>query len=216
MALQYHIIPVTAFAQNATLLWCDVTGRAAIVDAGGDIDLLAASVEQRGLTLEKLLLTHGHIDHAGGAAELAARFGVKIEGPQRSESYWLDILPHQGRMFGFPPSDKLVPDRWLEEGETVTVGNEELEVLHCPGHTPGHVVFYSKPAGLLVVGDVLFQGSIGRTDFPMGNHQDLLDAIRTKLFTLPDETIVLPGHGPLTTIGEEKHHNPFVADARYR
>jgi len=216
MALQYHIIPVTPFAQNATLLWCTVTGQAAIVDAGGDIGQLAAAVRERGLTLEKLLLTHGHIDHAGGAAELAGEFGVKIEGPEHSESYWLDILPHQGRMFGFPPSDKLTPDRWLAEGDTVTVGEQVLEVRHCPGHTPGHVVFYSREAGMVIVGDVLFQGSIGRTDFPMGNHQQLLDAIRSKLFVLPDETVVLPGHGPATTIGEEKRHNPFVSDARYR
>ncbi|GGY09092.1 MBL fold metallo-hydrolase [Paludibacterium paludis] len=216
MALHYHIIPVTPFAQNATLLWCDATRKAAVVDAGGDIDRLAHAISERGLTLEKLLLTHGHIDHAGGAAELAGQFGVKIEGPEQSERFWLDKLPDQGRMFGFPSSAPLTPDRWLAEGDTVTVGEETLKVLHCPGHTPGHVVFHSESAGLLVVGDVLFQGSIGRTDFPMGDHQALINAIRGKLFALPDETVVLPGHGPLTTIGDERRDNPFVADARYR
>ena len=216
MALQYHVIPVTPFAQNCSVLWCDVSRRAAVVDAGGDIDLIRQFVEQHKLTVEKLLLTHGHIDHAGACASLAASLNVPIEGPQRSESFWLDQLPHQGQMFGFPPSAPLVPDRWLEEGDQVSIGNETLQVLHCPGHTPGHVVFYSASAHLLVAGDVLFQGSIGRTDFPMGNHQQLLDAIEQKLFALPDETVVITGHGPLTTLGEEKRHNPFVSSARYR
>jgi glyoxylase-like metal-dependent hydrolase (beta-lactamase superfamily II) len=216
MSLQFHLIPVTPFAQNCSVLWCDVTKQAAVVDAGGDIERIEAFIAQKGLTVEKLLLTHGHIDHAGGVAELAKKLGVKIEGPQRAESFWLDQLPQQGQMFGFKQSPALTPDRWLEEGEQVTVGNEVLEVIHCPGHTPGHVVFYSNSAELLVAGDVLFAGSIGRTDFPMGNHQDLVNAIRGKLFKLPDDTTVIPGHGPLTTIGEERRTNPFVSDARYR
>ncbi|MDN0081231.1 MBL fold metallo-hydrolase [Crenobacter sp. SG2305] len=216
MSLHYHLIPVTPFAQNCSVLWCDVTHRAAVVDAGGDIARIKAWVDAHGLSVEKLLLTHGHIDHAGGAAALAADLGVPIEGPQSAESFWLDQLPSQGQMFGFPRSEPLTPDRWLEEGDTVSVGDETLSVIHCPGHTPGHVVFYSAAAKLLVAGDVLFQGSIGRTDFPMGNHQQLLDAIRQKLFLLPDDTTVIPGHGPLTTIGAEKRHNPFVADPRYR
>lgn len=216
MSLQFKVIPVTPFAQNCSVLWCDATKQAAVVDAGGDIERILAFVKQQGLTVQKLLLTHGHIDHAGGAAELAKQLGVQIEGPQRAESFWLDQLPQQGQMFGFKPSPALTPDRWLEEGDTVSIGNETLAVIHCPGHTPGHVVFYSASAQLLVAGDVLFQGSIGRTDFPMGNHDDLINAIRSKLFLLPEHTTVIPGHGPLTTIGDERASNPFVADARYR
>ncbi|MDF0604609.1 MBL fold metallo-hydrolase [Neisseriaceae bacterium TC5R-5] len=216
MSLKFHVLPVTPFAQNCSILWCTHTHKAAVVDAGGDIEQILAWVQQQGLTVEKLLLTHGHIDHAGGAAALAAQLGVAIEGPQRAESFWLDQLPNQGQMFGFPRSEALTPTRWLEEGDSVTVGEESLQVIHCPGHTPGHVVFYSASAGLLIAGDVLFQGSIGRTDFPMGNHQQLIDAIQQKLFLLPDSTTVLPGHGPLTTIGAEKQSNPYVADPRYR
>ncbi|WP_293759554.1 MBL fold metallo-hydrolase [uncultured Aquitalea sp.] len=216
MSLRYHLIPVTPFAQNCSVLWCDATREAAVVDAGGDVERILAWLSERKLTVTKLLLTHGHIDHAGGAAELAERLGVAIEGPQEAESFWLDQLPHQGRMFGFPSVPALTPQRWLAEGDTVSVGRETLQVIHCPGHTPGHVVFYSPEAALLVAGDVLFQGSIGRTDFPMGNHQQLIDAIENKLFALPDEVVVIPGHGPLTTLGEEKRHNPFVSNARYR
>ncbi|RXZ44413.1 MBL fold metallo-hydrolase [Crenobacter cavernae] len=216
MALKFQIVPVTPFQQNCSILWCDATRRAAVVDAGGDIARIEAVVEQLGVSVEKLLLTHGHIDHAGAAAALAEKFGVKIEGPQKAETFWLDQLPQQGAMFGFPASAPLTPDRWLEEGDTVSIGDETLAVIHCPGHTPGHVVFYSEGAGLLVAGDVLFAGSIGRTDFPMGNHDDLIAAIRGKLFKLPDATVVIPGHGPNTTIGAERASNPFVADARYR
>ena len=215
MALQFEVIPVTPFEQNATLLWCDVTLRAAVVDAGGDLPRIHARIAAHGLTVDKLLLTHGHIDHAGGAAELAAELGVAIEGPHQAESFWLDQLPQQGKMFGFAPSAPLTPARWLAEGDRVSIGEEMLEVIHCPGHTPGHVVFYSASAGLLIAGDVLFAGSIGRTDFPMGNHQQLISAIRDKLFKLPGDTVVLPGHGPLTTLGDEKRHNPFVADPRF-
>ncbi|MEQ6291204.1 MBL fold metallo-hydrolase [Vogesella sp. GCM10023246] len=215
MALQLHVIPVTPFQQNCSVLWCDVSNEAAVVDAGGDIARIRAFVEAKGLKVTKLLLTHGHIDHAGGARALADALAVQIEGPQKAESFWLDQLPQQGQMFGFAPSPALTPERWLEEGDTVSIGNEVLEVLHCPGHTPGHVVFVSRAANLCVVGDVLFQGSIGRTDFPMGNHEQLIDAIRSKLFVLPDDMTVVPGHGPFTTIGDERRSNPFVADRRY-
>lgn len=215
MALQLHVIPVTPFQQNCSVLWCDASNEAAVVDAGGDIARIRAFVEAKGLKVTKLLLTHGHIDHAGGARALADALGVQIEGPQRAESFWLDQLPQQGQMFGFAPSPALTPERWLEEGDTVQVGREVLEVLHCPGHTPGHIVFVNRAANLCVVGDVLFQGSIGRTDFPMGNHEQLIDAIRSKLFALPDDMTVVPGHGPFTTIGEERRSNPFVADRRY-
>ncbi|OWY41058.1 hypothetical protein CEK28_01965 [Xenophilus sp. AP218F] len=216
MSLKYHILPVTPFAQNCSVLWCDQSGEAAVVDAGGDIDAIRAWLAGQNLVVAKLLLTHGHIDHAGGAARLAEALGAPIEGPERTESFWLDQLPSQGQMFGFPRSEPLTPDRWLNEGDTVSIGRETLNVIHCPGHTPGHVVFHSPAARLLVAGDVLFQGSIGRTDFPMGNHQQLIDAIQQKLFLLPDDTVVIPGHGPLTTIGEEKRSNPYVANPRYR
>lgn len=216
MALKYHVIPVTPFAQNCSVLWCDQTRRAAVVDAGGDLDRIRAFLASETLSVEKLLLTHGHIDHAGGAAALAEALGVAIEGPQQADSFWLEQLPQQSQAFGFPASDMLSPQRWLVDGDTVTIGQEVLRVIHCPGHTPGHVVFYSESAGLLIAGDVLFQGSIGRTDFPRGNHQDLLDSIHNKLFTLPDDTTVIPGHGPFTTLGDEKRSNPFVMNAIYR
>lgn len=215
MTLRYEILPVTPFQQNCTLLWCEATRRAAVVDAGGDLPAIVAAVERLGLTVDKLLLTHGHIDHAGAAAALAARLGVEIEGPQQEEAFWLDQLPQQGAMFGFPPAQPLTPQRWLEDGDQVSVGEEVLEVRHCPGHTPGHVVFISHTARLVIAGDVLFQRSIGRTDFPRGDFDQLAAAIRGKLFTLPDDYVVLPGHGPSTTIGEERLHNPFVSDRRY-
>jgi hydroxyacylglutathione hydrolase len=216
MALNYHVIPVTPFAQNCSVLWCDDTRRAAVVDAGGDLDRIGDFLQAENLTVEKLLLTHGHIDHAGAAAALAEALGVKIEGPQQADAFWLEQLPQQGQTFGFPPSAALTPARWLNDGDTVTIGNETLRVIHCPGHTPGHVVFYSESAHLLIAGDVLFQGSIGRTDFPRGNHQDLLDSIHNKLFALPDDVTVIPGHGPFTTLGDEKRTNPFVMNANYR
>lgn len=215
MALRFEVLPVTPFEQNCTLLWCDETRRAAVVDAGGDVARIRARIDALGVQVEKLLLTHGHIDHAGGCAELATALGVAIEGPHEAERFWLDQLPQQGKMFGFAHAEPLTPARWLNEGDQVSVGQQTLQVIHCPGHTPGHVVFYSASAGLLIAGDVLFAGSIGRTDFPMGNHQQLLHAIRSKLFALPDATRVLPGHGPFTTLGDEKRDNPFVADTRF-
>jgi glyoxylase-like metal-dependent hydrolase (beta-lactamase superfamily II) len=215
MALQLKVIPVTSFQQNCSVIWCDATRQAAVIDAGGDIARIRAFIDAQGLTVEKLLLTHGHIDHAGAARELADALGVAIEGPHPAESFWLDQLPSQGTMFGFPRAEPLTPERWLHEGDSVTVGQQQLEVLHCPGHTPGHVVFVSRAANVCIVGDVLFQGSIGRTDFPMGNHEQLIDAIRSKLFALPDDMTVVPGHGPFTTIGDERRSNPFVADRRY-
>jgi len=216
MALNFHVIPVTAFAQNCSVLWCDVTRRAAVVDAGGDLERILDFIQQHDLTVEKLLLTHGHIDHAGGAAALAQQLNVPIEGPQQQDAFWLDQLPAQGQSFGFESSDALTPARWLNDGDHVKIGNEDLRVIHCPGHTPGHVVFYSESAKLLIAGDVLFQGSIGRTDFPRGNHSDLINAIHNKLFILPDDTTVIPGHGPFTTLGDEKRNNPFVMNAGYR
>ncbi|MBS0355543.1 MAG: MBL fold metallo-hydrolase [Proteobacteria bacterium] len=210
--LRYKIVPVTPFEQNCSLLWCDVSRKAAVVDPGGDVDRITAAAEQLGVTVEKILLTHGHIDHAGGTAELARRLEVPVEGPQRDESFWIDALQQQSKMFGFPQVETFTPDRWLADGDVVTVGQEVLDVLHCPGHTPGHVVFFSPTARLAVVGDVLFAGSIGRTDFPRGSHADLVKSIRGKLWPLGNDVSFIPGHGPMSTFGEERDSNPYVGD----
>ena len=210
--MEYRVIPVTPFAQNCTLLWCEETKKAAVVDPGGDLGSIQAMIVKIGLTVEKILLTHGHIDHAGGAAELAARLQVPIEGPQREDAFWLDQLPSQCHMFGFPPVKALVPDRWLDEGDRVSVGNLVLDVLHTPGHTPGHICFFNGPAKVAIVGDVLFAGSIGRTDFPRGDYDTLIRSIRGKLWPLGDDVEFVPGHGPISTIGEERRSNPFVGD----
>lgn len=210
--LEYLILPVTPFAQNCTLLWEAATRRAAVVDPGGDVDEIIAAVADQGLTVEKILLTHGHIDHVGGAAALARQLNVPVEGPQRDDAFWLDALPEQCRMFGFPDAPPLAPDRWFEEGDTATVGGLALDVLHTPGHTPGHVCFIHRPSKLAIVGDVLFAGSIGRTDFPRGDHATLIRAIREKLFPLGDDFAFIPGHGPMSTFGEERRGNPFVGD----
>jgi hydroxyacylglutathione hydrolase len=210
--MNYKILPVTPFAQNCSLLWCEQTGRAAVVDPGGDLDHIVAAAVQQGVTIEKILLTHGHIDHAGGTAELASRLSVPVEGPQREDAFWIEQLPEQSRMFGFPPCAAFTPDRWLEGGDTVNFGNVMLEVLHTPGHTPGHVCFFHRPSRLAVVGDVLFAGSIGRTDFPRGNHEALIRSIRHRLWPLGDDVKFIPGHGPMSSFGEERQSNPFVAD----
>lgn len=212
MSLDYRIVPVTPFEQNCSLIWCTDTMRGAVVDAGGDTERLLAAAASLGVTVEKLLLTHGHIDHAGAAGVLAKTLGVQIEGPQREESFWIEQLPQQSRSFGFPPAQAFTPDRWLEDGDTVRVGNETLQVLHTPGHTPGHVVFFHAPSKLAIVGDVLFAGSIGRTDFPRGNHHALISSIRDKLWPLGSDVEFIPGHGPMSTFGEERRSNPFVAD----
>lgn len=210
--LQYRIVTVTPFQQNCSLVWCDASRKAAVVDPGGDLPRIRAAIDAEGLQLEKILVTHGHIDHAGATAALAREFGVPVEGPQREEQFWIDAMEQQGRMFGFPHGERFVPDRWLDDGDVVHVGNERLEVLHCPGHTPGHVVFFSPSARLALVGDVLFAGSIGRTDFPKGDMNTLLRSIRGKLWPLGDDVAFIPGHGPMSTIGEERRSNPFVAD----
>lgn len=210
MALQYKIVPVTAFEQNCSILWCDETLKAAVIDPGGDLHRINAVISELGVTLEAIWLTHCHIDHAGGTHELASTKNIPIVGPQKEEQFWIDMLPQQSAMFGFPACHGFTPDRWLEQGDEVVLGNQTLSVLHCPGHTPGHVVFYSEPSKLLVVGDVLFNGGIGRTDFPKGDHETLINAIRERLFILPDDTQFIPGHGPMSTIGHEKRTNPFV------
>jgi len=210
--LDFSIIPVTPFAQNCSLLWCTDTRRAAVVDPGGDVERILAAVEKAGVTVEKILLTHGHIDHAGATAELARMLDVPIEGPQEEERFWIDQLAEQSRMFGFPQVDNFTPDRWLNDGDQVSVGQVTLDVLHCPGHTPGHVVFFDPQSKLAIVGDVLFAGSIGRTDFPRGDHAALIGAIRSKLWPLGDDVRFIPGHGPMSTFGVERRSNPYVAD----
>jgi hydroxyacylglutathione hydrolase len=212
MSLNATIIPVTAFRQNCTVVWCDETKHAAAVDPGGDLDQIEAVLREEGLTLEKVLITHGHIDHAGAAAELAERAGVPIEGPHPDDKFWLDLLPEHGRNFGLGAARSFTPARWLQQGDTVSVGNESFEVRHCPGHTPGHIVFFHRGRQLALVGDVIFQGSIGRTDLPGGNHQQLLRSIRENLFPLGDEVRFVPGHGPMSSLGVERQYNPYVGD----
>lgn len=209
--MKYAIVPVTPFQQNATVLWCPETRLAAVCDPGGDLPAILKVLEREGLTLEKILVTHGHIDHAGGVADLAERLSVPVEGPQREDAFWIDAMPEQSRMFGFPSVRGFTPDRWLEHGDRVAVGNQQLDVIHCPGHTPGHVCFFHAPSRLALVGDVLFQGSIGRTDFPRGDHGTLIDSIRSRLLPLGDDVDFIPGHGPMSTLGEERRYNPFIA-----
>jgi glyoxylase-like metal-dependent hydrolase (beta-lactamase superfamily II) len=214
------VVPVTPYQQNCSILLCTQTGRSAVVDPGGDVERIRQALAQVGGTVEKILLTHGHIDHAGGAAELAEALGVPVEGPHRADKLLLDNLPLQGAQMGAPGSRALTPDRWLEEGETVTVGAQTFDILHCPGHSPGSVVFVWRrpPAepgqealqGFALMGDVLFRGSVGRTDLPGGSHEALITAIKTKILPLGDDVAFLPGHGPMSTIGEERVSNPFL------
>ena len=209
---QYLTIPVTPFAQNCSLVWCDQTQQAAVIDPGGDLDQILGEVERLGLTLGQIWLTHGHIDHAGGTGELAQRLDLPIIGPQEADQFWIDGLPKQSQMYGFPPARPFKPTRWLHDGDTVTVGQCTLQVRHCPGHTPGHVVFHSVEAKRAFVGDVLFAGSIGRTDFPKGDHDTLIASIKQRLWPMGDDTVFIPGHGPESTFGEERRYNPYVAD----
>jgi hydroxyacylglutathione hydrolase len=209
--LKAAIIPVTPLQQNCTLLWCTTTMKGAFTDPGGDLDRLRDAARQNKVTIEKILLTHGHIDHCGSAKILADELEVKIEGPHIADKFWIDRLAEDGARYGIL-GQPFESDRWLENGDTVSVGDLILDVYHCPGHTPGHVVFHHAPSKLAIVGDVLFQGSIGRTDFPMGNHQDLIDAITQRLWPLGGDTMFIPGHGPMSSFARERQTNPFVAD----
>ena len=211
-SLQCTIVPVTPYQQNCSIIKCTQTGKAAIVDPGGDVERIVETVAKMGGDVEKIILTHAHVDHCAASDVLRQQFGVLIEGPQEDDQFWLEKLPEWCRMSGFPPAAPFVPDRWLHDGDTVTVGNLEFQVIHCPGHTPGHVVFYQADEKIAWVGDVLFQGSIGRTDFPKGNHADLIASIREKLFPLGDDITFIPGHGPTSTFGQERRSNPFVGD----
>jgi len=210
--LAYLTVPVTPFAQNCSLAWCDQTQQAAVIDPGGDLDVVLAEVKRLGLQLGQIWLTHAHIDHAGGAGELAQRLGIPIIGPHPGDQFWIDGLPQQSKMFGFPPAQTFTPTRWLADGDSVSVGQCTLAVRHCPGHTPGHVVFHSPQAKRAFVGDVLFAGSIGRTDFPGGSLDQLLSSIRDRLWPMGDDTVFIPGHGPESTFGRERRSNPYVAD----
>lgn len=210
MALQIQVIPVTPFQQNAALLWDDVSKEAVLTDVGGEAERLLSAVSQHQLKLQAIWLTHGHLDHASGVADLTEQQSVPVLGPHQSDDYWLQALPEITVNYGFPVSKPLTPTRWLEDGDELSVGEHKFIVYHIPGHTPGHVVFYNQENNLLIAGDVLFRESIGRTDFPGGNHADLIHGIQSKLLTLPDSTRVLPGHGPMTTIGHEKLHNPYL------
>ncbi len=211
--MKLAIVPVTPFAQNCSLLVCEQTQRAAVFDPGGDLDRIDDALAETGARLEKVFLTHGHIDHCGQAGEYARRHGVPLEGPQIEDKFWIDQLPNQGKMFGFGTLQAFTPDRWLADGDTVAFGAVTLQVLHTPGHTPGHVVFFNAPSRLAIVGDVLFQGSIGRTDFPRGDHATLIASITGKLWPLGDDVAFVPGHGPMSTFGEERETNAFVADS---
>jgi glyoxylase-like metal-dependent hydrolase (beta-lactamase superfamily II) len=208
--MKFSVHPVTAYQQNCSLVWCESSGEAALIDPGGDGDYLLDVVRQAGVRVTQLLLTHGHIDHVGAAAELARTLGVPIVGPHGDDAFLLESLPQQAAMFSFPHAAALQPDQWLADGETVQIGHASLQVVHCPGHTPGHVVFFDPQSRHAFVGDVLFQGSIGRTAFPRGNHRDLIASIRDKLFPLGDDVAFIPGHGPMSTFGRERRSNPFV------
>ena len=206
------VAPVTPLAQNCTIVWCARSKKAAIIDPGGEVPRLLQALRDHDLTLEKIWITHGHLDHAGGTAALKAATGVPIEGPHRDDAFWIDQMDADGARWGMPEARSFTPDRWLENGDTVQLGETEFEVYHCPGHTPGHVVFFHRQARFAQVGDVLFQGSIGRTDFPRGNHQDLIAAITGKLWPLGDDVCFVCGHGPMSSFGAERRTNPFVAD----
>lgn len=210
--LQYQIVPVTPFQQNCTLFWCQQTKEAVVIDPGGDIELIQAAIKQQQLTLVKVLLTHAHIDHAGATQSVANFYNVPIEGPHQEDQFWIDLIPQQKARFGFKHAETFSTDRWLNQGDKVNFGNIELEVYFCPGHTPGHVVFYHAASKLAQVGDVLFHGSIGRTDFPRGDHARLISSIRENLFPLGDDVQFIPGHGPMSTFGAERKSNPHVSD----
>jgi len=206
------IAPVTPLQQNCTIVWCAKTKKAAIIDPGGEVQRLLAVLKEHDLTLEKIWITHGHLDHAGGTAALKELTGVPIEGPHPDDAFWIDQIDASGQKWGMPEARGFTPDRWLHDGDVVTLGETQFEVLHCPGHTPGHIIFFHREARFAQVGDVLFQGSIGRTDFPRGSYQDLIEAITKKLWPLGEDVRFVPGHGPMSTFGQERKTNPFVAD----
>ncbi len=208
--MKYHIIPVTAFSQNCSVIYCPQTQQAAVVDPGGDAEKIKREVSALGVTVTQVLLTHGHLDHVGAAAEIAEHYQVPIIGPHKEDAFLLATLPEQARMFGLEDCATFTPDQWLSEGDLVKVGEEILSVLECPGHTPGHIVFINDAARFAVSGDVIFKGGVGRSDFPRGSHEDLINSIKTKLLPLGDDIVFLPGHGPMSNLGYERLNNPFL------
>ena len=212
MSMIVKLVPVTPFQQNSAVCICPETKSAVVIDPGGDLHLIEAAIQAAGATLEKILVTHAHVDHASGVAALARKYGVPIEGPHKEDQFWIDLLPKQAAEYGFGPAETFVPDRWLDDGDVCTFGNVEFQVFHTPGHTPGHVVFFNAKESVVVVGDVLFQGSIGRTDFPRGDFDTLINAIQTKLLPLGDDVTFHCGHGPSSTLGYEARTNPFLVD----
>jgi glyoxylase-like metal-dependent hydrolase (beta-lactamase superfamily II) len=213
---EFRVLPVTAFEQNCTLLWREPGRAAVIIDPGGDATRIRGLIDSLGLSPEAILLTHGHLDHVGATAPLARDLGLPIIGPHADDAFLIQGLAEQARMFGFAPVEAFWPDRWLEGGDEVSLGGHPLSVIHCPGHTPGHVVFFDPKSRLAQVGDVLFRGSIGRTDFPRGNHGQLLASIQDRLLPLGDDVRFIPGHGPMSSLGTERLHNPFLATAPRR
>ena len=210
--MKFAVVPVTPYQQNCSIAVCETTNRAAVVDPGGDLDRIQEAIGKLGVEVEKILVTHGHLDHCAGAAALRRMLGVPIEGPHAEDRFWIEQLTALRERPGFGHAEPFEPDRWLEDGDRVRVGDSELEVFHCPGHTPGHVVFFSRADRVAIVGDVLFRGSIGRTDFPRGDHATLIASIRGKLWPLGDDVGFIPGHGPTSTFGHERRTNPFVGD----
>ncbi|MCG6201160.1 MBL fold metallo-hydrolase [Psychromonas antarctica] len=204
------VIPVTPYEQNCSLVICEETQTAAIVDPGGDHVKILKVVQEQAVNVDKIILTHGHLDHVGATELIAKMLDVPVIGPQKEDLFWLEQLEAQSQRFGFPTTKSFAPDKWLQEDEIVEVGNIKLKVLHIPGHTPGHIALFDEQSKQVIVGDILFNGGIGRFDFPRGNQMQLINGIKTKLLTLPTETVVYPGHGPTTTIGKEKASNPFL------
>ena len=208
--LKAAVVQVTPFEQNCTLIWDEATKRGAVVDPGGDVDRIEAAIAQVGLTVEKIILTHGHLDHVGGAAELKQKLGVQIEGPHIADKFLMEGVEEQAARYGLSGLRNATSDRWMAEGETLTIGGHDFEIFHCPGHSPGSLVYVNRPNRFALVGDVIFRGSIGRTDFPYGDHDALINAIKTKLFPLGDEIAFICGHGPMGQFGMEKQSNPFL------
>jgi glyoxylase-like metal-dependent hydrolase (beta-lactamase superfamily II) len=210
--IKIAVVPVTPFQQNCSLVWCEATNQGALVDPGGDVERLKAAVAETGMTVAKVMLTHGHVDHASGAGAIAAHYGVEIEGPHEDDLFLIEGLPDSNRKYGFTVPDPFRPNRWLHDSDVVTLGEQAFDVVHCPGHTPGHVVFVHREAKVAFVGDVLFRGSVGRSDLPRGNQDQLFHSIRSKLFPLGDDINFVPGHGQTSTFGWERKTNPFVCD----
>lgn len=211
--LRYHTITVTDFQQNCSIIWCDQTQYGAVIDPGGNVPAILQFAQQQKIMLKKILLTHAHVDHCAGVYTLTKQCDVTIVGPNEADDYWIASLPHVAQSYGFPPTKSFAPSRWLNEGDTVQVGNETMQVHHCPGHSPGHVVFFAPQIQTAFVGDVLFAGSIGRTDLPGGNQADLIQSVQQKLWPMGDDIVFIPGHGSTGTLGHERQHNPFVGAA---